>query len=76
MTAWVDDGRPLDANGKPDLAKASRNERFTIHDLRARAVSSLKERGRDAAPLTGHTSETMPNRVYDRRRVIRARPVE
>lgn len=45
------------------------NERFTFHDLRAKAVSDVLEQGRKASELTGHRSEAMPAKVYDRRRV-------
>lgn len=45
------------------------NERFTFHDLRAKAVSDVTSQGRKASELTGHRSEAMPARVYDRRRV-------
>jgi hypothetical protein len=51
-------------------------ERFTFHDLRAKAVTKMKEQGRQASELTGHTSEAMPNKVYDRRRIRRAAAVE
>ena len=47
-------------------------ERFTFHDLRAKAVSDVIEQGRKASDLTGHRSEAMPARVYDRRRIRKA----
>lgn len=62
MDAWV-------------AAKEGR-QRFTFHDLRAKAVTKMKEDGRVASELTGHTSEAMPNKVYDRRRIRRALAVE
>lgn len=65
-------GRIMDAWA---AAKEGR-KRFTFHDLRAKAVSKLKEDGRIASELTGHTSEAMPNKVYDRRRIRRAQAVE
>lgn len=48
------------------------NERFTFHDLRAKAVTDMIERGRKASELTGHRNEATPARVYDRRRVRKA----
>lgn len=48
------------------------NERFTFHDLRAKAVSDVIEQGRKASELTGHRTETIPSRVYDRRRIRKA----
>lgn len=43
-------------------------EKFHFHDLRAAAISVMKEQNRDPKELTGHTSNAMPDRVYDRRR--------
>jgi hypothetical protein len=51
---------------------AAGNERFTFHDLRAKAASDVIEQGRKASELTGHRSEAMPARVYDRRRIRKA----
>lgn len=48
------------------------HERFTFHDLRAKAVSDVKAKGRLASDLTGHRSEATPARVYDRRLVRKA----
>lgn len=48
---------------------------FTFHDLRAMAITYLKEQGRDAKELSGHTSDLVPNRVYDRRRMRVAKAV-
>lgn len=62
MNAWV-------------AARPSR-ARFTFHDLRAKSVTKLKEDGRVASELTGHASEAMPNKVYDRRRIRKASAVE
>lgn len=56
MKLWVEQGR----------------ERFRFHDLRAKAVTDLVERGRKASELTGHRNEATPARVYDRRRVRKA----
>jgi integrase len=36
------------------------NERFTVHDLRAKAVTDLIEDGRKASKLTGHRTESIP----------------
>jgi hypothetical protein len=59
MKDWVDDG----------------NERFTFHDLRAKAVTDVIERGGRASDLTGHRGETTPERVYDRRKIRKANAV-
>jgi len=47
-------------------------ERFTAHDLRAFYVSDMKERGED--PNT-HKNPATTNRVYDRRRVVKVKPL-
>lgn len=52
------------------------HERFTLHDMRAKAVTKLKEDGRVASEVTGHRTEEIPAKVYDRRRVRRAKAVE
>lgn len=52
------------------------NERFTFHDLRAMAVTTLEEQGRRASDLTGHRQEATIQRVYDRRRIRKAAAVE
>jgi integrase len=76
MQGWIDAGRPSSEDGKPDRSKPSANAPFHFHDLRAMAITRVKEQGRDAAPLSGHTTERMADRVYDRRRIVRAKPVE
>jgi hypothetical protein len=76
MHKWVDEGRPRLADGQPDRDKPSTRAAFTFHDLRAVAITRAKEQGRDAAPLSGHTTEQMATKVYDRRRIVRAKPVE
>lgn len=45
------------------------HEWFTFHDLRAKAVTDVIEKGRKASELTGHRDETMPAQVYDRRHI-------
>jgi integrase len=45
------------------------NERFTFHDLRAKAVTDIIEKGGKASELTGHRNESTPAKVYDRRRI-------
>lgn len=52
------------------------NERFTFHDLRAKAVTDMKDQGRKASELTGHRTEEIVNRVYDRRRIRKSAPVQ
>ena len=54
-----------------DWIKAG-NERFTFHDLRAKATTDLAQDGRKASDLTGHKSEQTVEKVYDRRRVRKA----
>lgn len=51
-------------------------ERFTFHDLRAKAITRLKEDGRQAMDLTGHTTERVADSTYDRRRIRKAKAVE
>lgn len=60
MTAWVDEG----------------GERFHFHDLRAKAVTKMIEDGRKAQDLSGHASEAMVAKVYDRRTFKRSKAVE
>jgi integrase len=45
--------------------KKAGNERFTYHDLRARAAAKCKD-VQEAMLLLGHTSMNMTRRVYDR----------
>jgi integrase len=47
-------------------------ERFTFHDLRAKATTDVIEQGRKASELTGHRTEDMPAKVYDRRAIRKA----
>jgi integrase len=56
--------------------KAAGNERFWFHDLRAKAITDMKEQGRDAKEVSGHKTDAMVNRVYDRRRVRRGPAVK
>lgn len=60
MNAWCDRG----------------NERFTFHDLRAKAVTDMIDQGRKASDLTGHRQESTINRVYDRRRLRKSKAVK
>jgi integrase len=59
-------------NGEPPILA----ERFHFHDLRAKTVTELKEAGRDARTLSGHASDAMVEKIYDRRRVKKATPLE
>lgn len=54
---------------------AQGHERFTFHDLRAKAVTDLIEDGRKASELTGHRTESIPAKVYDRRAVRKSKAV-
>jgi len=60
MNAWVEKG----------------NERFTFHDLRGKTVTDMRESGRRASDLTGHTTEATIDRVYDRRTVRKSKAVK
>lgn len=51
------------------------NEHFTFHDIRAKSTTDLIEDGRKASELTGHLTESIPAKVYDRRTVRRAKAV-
>jgi integrase len=51
------------------------NEHFTFHDIRAKSTTDLKEDGRTASELTGHLTERIAARVYDRRVVRKAKAV-
>lgn len=52
------------------------NNRFTFHDLRAYYVTEAKARGWQVKDTTGHKDESTANRVYDRRRIRKATPLE
>lgn len=60
MNAWCDNG----------------NERFHFHDLRAKAITKMVEDGRQARDLSGHKSDAMVSKIYDRRAVKRSKAVE
>lgn len=51
------------------------NERFTFHDIRAKTVTDVTEKGERASNLTGHRTEAVVSKVYDRRRVRKAKAV-
>lgn len=53
MRAWVADG----------------HQHFTFHDLRAKTATDATEAGRKASDFTGHRTEAVVSRAYDRRRV-------
>lgn len=74
-TAWQ---RTMDkaTSPGPDGAPPVLTERFHFHDLRAKTVTELKAAGRDARALSGHASDAMVEKVYDRRRVKKATPLE
>jgi len=50
--------------------------RFTFHDLRAKAITTMKSEGRVASEVSGHREEKTVARVYDRRRVRKGPAVE
>lgn len=52
------------------------NERFTFHDLRAKAITRMVEDGRKAADLSGHSTDAMVKKVYDRRAFKKSKAVE
>lgn len=74
-TAWHRTMGKALAPGK-DGAPPVLAERFHFHDLRAKTVTEMKEAGRDARALSGHASDAMVEKVYDRRRVKKATPLE
>lgn len=60
MAAWIKEG----------------NEGFTFHDLRAKAITRMVEDGRKASDLSGHSTDAMVKKVYDRRAFKRSKAVE
>jgi len=73
------DGQPYTASGFKTMWQrlmkeweAGGKERFTFHDLRAKAVTDMTEVGRKASDLTGHITESVVSKVYDRRRIRKA----
>lgn len=68
--------RIRDAWMKNEAAQGRVRESFTFHDLRAKAVTKALEDGRKGSELTGHTNEQMPDEVYDRRRIKKAKAAE
>lgn len=52
------------------------HERFTFHDLRAKATTDMEDQGRRSSDLTGHRLESTVKRVYDRRRVRKSLAVK
>lgn len=50
--------------------------RFTFHDLRAYYVTEAKAKGWQVSDTTGHKDESTANKIYDRRRVRKARPLK
>lgn len=51
------------------------NEHFTFHDIRAKSTTDMIEDGRKASELTGHLTESITAKVYDRRVVRKAKAV-
>ncbi|MBM3114979.1 hypothetical protein [Jeongeupia naejangsanensis] len=77
------DGQPYTMSGFNSLVQrlqraweAAGNERFTIHDMRAKAVTKLRDEGRQAKDITGHKSDQAIDSTYDRRRVRKGSAVE
>ncbi|MBX3629348.1 MAG: tyrosine-type recombinase/integrase [Nitrosomonas sp.] len=52
------------------------NERFHFHDLRAKAITKMVDDGRQARDLSGHQTDAMVDKVYDRRKIKRSKAVE
>lgn len=63
-------GRVVSARGEKG------NIRFTFHDLRAKTITRMLEDGRQARNLSGHTSDAVVKKVYDRRPIRRSKAVE
>lgn len=59
-----------------DAWVAHGGERFQFRDLRAKAVTRMVEEGRQARDLSGHKTDAMVSRVYDRRVFKRSKAVE
>jgi hypothetical protein len=75
-------GQPYTSSGFKSMWQRAMNEwekagnqRFTFHDIRAKAVSDLLDDGRDASDVTGHADRRVIDKVYDRRRVRRGKAV-
>ena len=75
-------GLPYTSSGFKSMRKrimnkwvAEGNEYFTFHDIRAKSATDLIEEGRKASELTGHLTESIPAKVYDRRVVRKAKAV-
>ena len=51
------------------------NERFTWHDLRAKALTDTDAQGGDAQALAGHASAQMTQRYIKQKLVKRANPL-
>ena len=60
MKEWVEQGK----------------ERFTFHDLRAKTVTDLIENGRKASELTGHRTENISAKVYNRRAIRKSKAIK
>lgn len=56
------------------VAKASLQERATLHDLRAKAITDAKNQGLNAQALGGHATEAMTNRYIRARDTVVAQP--
>ena len=69
---YTDSGFKTERNKLIRAYEAKIGERFWAHDLRALYVSEMLDRGID--PQT-HRNEGTMRRVYDRRRVIKVRPL-
>jgi integrase len=48
---------------------AQGHERFTVHDMRAAAITKMRDEGVDPKNISGHKSDGPINSTYDRRRV-------
>jgi integrase len=70
MGKWVEGGKWADGTDRPA------GERFTFHDSRAKAATTVIESGKKASELTGHKLESTVAKVYDRRAVRKALAAE
>ncbi|MCX7208153.1 MAG: tyrosine-type recombinase/integrase [Proteobacteria bacterium] len=52
------------------------NTRFTIHDMRAKAITQLKADGKEAKNVSGHKTDKSIDSTYDRRHIRRGTAVE
>ena len=70
----LEQARLLGMSGEREAALLSKLEAAEKErdELRAKAVTDMTEEGRKASDLTGHRTEAVVSKVYDRRRIRKA----